>query len=99
MSPPLGAHEERNQTALMRAGAGYRQEDPRAAVEWLSDWTQNGLLAIGAFNGYLHVPNRGTENIKRVLFAPDRSTVELKGVPPTLRNSHYAASEDATRDD
>jgi hypothetical protein len=68
MSPPLGAHEERNQTALMRAGAGYQQENPRAAVEWLSDWTQNGLLAIGAFNGYLHVPNCGTENIKRVLF-------------------------------
>jgi hypothetical protein len=88
MSPPLGAHEVRNQTALMRAGAGYQQEDPRAAVEWLSDWTQNGLLAIGAFNGYLNVPNCGTENIKRVLFAPDRSSVELKGVPPTLRESH-----------
>jgi hypothetical protein len=90
MSPPLGAHEERNQIALMRAGAGYKQEDPRAAVEWLSDWTQNGLLAIGAFNGYLHVPNCGTENIKRVLFAPDRSSVELRGVPPTLREPHSA---------
>jgi hypothetical protein len=87
MSPPLGAHEESNQTALKRAGAGYPQEDPRAAIEWLSDWTQNGLLAIGAFNGYLHVPNCGTENIKRVLFAPDRSSVELIGVPPTLRES------------
>jgi hypothetical protein len=90
MSPPLGAHEERNQIALMRAGAGYRQEDPRAAVEWLSDWTQNGLLAIAAFNGYLHVPNCGTENIKRVLFAPDRSSVDLIGVPPTLREAHSA---------
>ena len=91
MAPPLGAHEERNQTALMRAGAGYPQEDPRAAIEWLSDWTQNGLLAIGAFNGYLHVPNCGTENIKRVLFASDRASVELRGVPPALRNSHSAA--------
>jgi hypothetical protein len=90
MSPPLGAHEERNQTALMRVGAGYRQEDPRAAVEWLSDWTQNGLLAVGAFNGYLHVPNHGTENIKRLLFSPDRSMVELKGVPPALRQPHPA---------
>jgi hypothetical protein len=88
MSPPLGAHEVRNQTALMRAGAGYQQEDPRAAVEWLSDWTQNGLLAIGALNGYLNVPNCGTENIKRVLFAPDRSNVELRGVPPVLRGPH-----------
>jgi hypothetical protein len=48
------------------------------------------LLAIGAFNGYLHVPNCGTENIKRVLFAPDRSSVELRGVPPTLREPHSA---------
>jgi len=86
MAPPLGAHEERNQTALVRAGGGYPQEDPRAAIEWLSDWTQNGLLASAAFNGYLHVPNRGTENIKRVLFAHDRSTVELRGGPPTLGN-------------
>jgi len=90
MSPPLGAHEERNQIALMRAGAGYQQEDPRAAAEWLWDWTQNGLLAIGAFNGYLHVPNCGTENIKRVLFASDRSSVELRDVPPTLRERHPA---------
>jgi hypothetical protein len=55
----------------------------------------SSLLAIGAFNGYLHVPNRGTENIKRVLFAPNRSTLELRGVPPTLRDSHSAASGDA----
>jgi hypothetical protein len=86
MSPPLGAHEERNQRALMMAGAGYPQEDPRAAVEWLSDWTQNGALAIGAFNGFLHVPSRGTENIKRVLFASDRSRVELLAVPPPLHD-------------
>jgi len=37
-----------------------------------------------SFNGYMHVPNRGTENIKRVLFAPDRSRVELEAVPPAL---------------
>ena len=34
-------------------------------------------LFLAVFNGYLHVPNRGTENIKRVLFARDRSSVEL----------------------
>jgi hypothetical protein len=84
MCPPLGAHEERNADALMRAGAGHRQHAPRAAAEWLMDWTRSGLLAISAFNGYLHVPGRGTENIKRVLFAPDRSRVELAAVPPEL---------------
>jgi hypothetical protein len=86
MSPPLGAHEERNAESLMMAGAGHRQEPPRAAAEWLSDWTRNGLLAISAFNGYLHVPSHGTENIKRVLFAPDRSRVELIDAAPSLGN-------------
>ena len=84
MAPPLGAHEERNAALLVQAGAGQFQEPPRAAAEWLSDWTRNGLLAMCSFNGYMHVPNRGTENIKRVLFAPDRSRVELEAVPPAL---------------
>ena len=84
MSPALGAHEVRNATVLMRTGAGQHQEDPRAAAEWLSDWTRNGLLAMMAFNGYLHMPQHGTENIKRVLFAPDRSKVSLVEAPPVL---------------
>jgi hypothetical protein len=84
MSPPLGAHEERNAEFLMQAGSGHRQEDPRAAAEWLSDWTRNGLLAISAFDGFLHLPRQGTENIKRLLFASDRSRVELAAEPPEL---------------
>ena len=77
MSAALGAHEERNLQMVLRAGAGQRQEDPRAAAEWLTDWRNNGLLALNAFQGYFHMPRYGTENIKRVLFAPDRSRVEL----------------------
>lgn len=58
-------------------GAGQRQHDPRAAVEWLADWADNGLLALNAFQGYFHMPRLGTENIKRLLFAPDRSRVAI----------------------
>lgn len=78
MSQPLGAHEERNQEWLMRLGAGQRQEDPRAAAEWIADWCSHGLLAYNAFNGFFHAPRHGTENIKRLLFAQDRSKVEMK---------------------
>lgn len=78
MSQPLGAHEECNQEWLVKLGAGQRQEDPRAAAEWLTDWCNNGLLAYNAFNGHFHAPRHGTENIKRLLFAPDRSRVELE---------------------
>jgi hypothetical protein len=77
MSAPLGAHEERNLETVLRVGAGQRQEDPRAAVEWLTEWANNGLLALNAFQGYFHMPRMGTENIKRLLFAPDRSQVTL----------------------
>lgn len=78
MAPPLGAHEERNQEWLVKLGAGHPQEDPRAAAEWLTDWCNNGLLAFNAFNGYFHAPRHGTQNIKRLLFAPDRSKVEME---------------------
>jgi hypothetical protein len=77
MSPPLGAHEERNLETVLRIGAGQRQEDPRAAAEWITDWADNGLLALNAFQGYFHMPRMGTENIKRLLFSPDRSRVEM----------------------
>lgn len=78
MSPPLGAHEERNLETVLRLGAGQQQQDPRAAVEWLTDWANNGLLALNAFQGYFHMPRLGTENIKRLLFAPDRSHVAME---------------------
>jgi hypothetical protein len=77
MSAPLGAHEERNLETVLRVGAGQRQHDPRAAAEWLTDWTNSGLLALNAFQGYFHMPRMGTENIKRLLFAPDRSQVAM----------------------
>jgi hypothetical protein len=77
MSAPLGAHEERNLEMVLRLGAGQRQQDPRAAVEWITDWANNGLLALNAFQGYFHMPRLGAENIKRLLFAPDRSQVAM----------------------
>ena len=42
---------------------------PCAAAEWLTDWADNGLLALNAFQGYFHMPRMGTKNIKRLLFA------------------------------
>lgn len=77
MSAPLGAHEERNLEAVLRLGAGQRQEDQRAAAEWLTEWTNNGLLALNAFQGYFHTPRMGTENIKCLLFALDRSQIAM----------------------
>jgi hypothetical protein len=78
MTPPLGSHEEFNRDWLLLMGAGFMQEPPCYAGEWFVDWAQKGMLAEAAFDGYAKAPRHGTENIKALLFAPDRAAVELK---------------------
>ncbi len=75
----------------MKVGAGQKQDDPRAAAEWLTDWCRNGLLAFNAFNGYLLMPRDGTANIKNLLFAADRSQVDL-GPLAAMRLGPHAAT-------
>jgi hypothetical protein len=78
MSSPLGAHEEKNRNWVSHLGAGFTQENPRYAAEWLARWIERGMLAEAAFHGYVKAPRHGTENIRRVVFAEDRSQVELE---------------------
>ncbi len=78
MTPPLGSHEEFNRDWLRMMGAGFMQEPPRYAGEWLADWGGNGMLAEAAFDAYVKAPRHGTENVKALLFAKDRTAVELK---------------------
>jgi len=75
MTPPLGSHEEFNRDWLRMMGAGFMQEPPCHAGEWLVEWLQKGLLAEAAFDAYNKVPHQGTENIKKLLFAPDRTRI------------------------
>jgi hypothetical protein len=78
MTPPLGSHEEFNRDWLQMMGAGFMQQPPRYAGEWLVEWGEKGLLAEAAFDAYTKAPRHGTENIKALLFAADRAAVELK---------------------
>jgi hypothetical protein len=77
MTPPLGSHEEFNRDWVMKMGAGFLQEDPMHAAEWLWEWVDTGLLAEAAFHGYVKAPRHGTENIKKIIFAADRSSAAL----------------------
>ncbi|OPZ71510.1 MAG: hypothetical protein BWY82_01694 [Verrucomicrobia bacterium ADurb.Bin474] len=79
MSAPLGAHEETNRNWIRNMGAGFVQENPRFAREWLREWITSGMLAEAAFDAYVKAPRHGTENIRRVIFADDPSDVELVG--------------------
>ena len=66
----------RNLATVLRLGAGQREED-RAAAEWLTDWTNNGLLALNAFQGYFPHAAHGHGEHQRLLFAADRSQVAM----------------------
>lgn len=78
ISPPIGSHEECNSDWLIKTGAGLQQEDPKAVADWIFDWRDRGLLAHAAFQGFYHAPRHGTENIKALLFAKDRSRIKLR---------------------
>jgi UDP-N-acetylglucosamine:LPS N-acetylglucosamine transferase len=78
MTTPLGSHEEYNQRWLIEHGAGRVQEDPAYAAEWLFEWVERGLLAASAFDGYHKSPRHGTENVRALVLAPDRTRVALR---------------------
>src|SRR3989338_1037002 len=45
MAPTVGSQEEFNKAWLHAVGAGFEQEDPRYAHEWLFDWLEAGWFA------------------------------------------------------
>lgn len=77
LTPSLGAHEVTNRDWILRMGAGFVQEDPRYASQWLAHWLDRGMLAEAAFDGYSKAPRHGTENVRRVVFAEDPSQAGL----------------------
>ena len=68
MTKPLGAHEDANRDWVQKMGAGFTQEDPCYAGEWLTHWIERGILAQAAFDAYSKAPRDGTANVKRILF-------------------------------
>ena len=67
MAPYIGAHEKYNRNWLSHLGAGYSQEDPDHADEWLTYWLEDGRLARAALQGYLYAPCMGTYNIEKLI--------------------------------
>jgi len=78
IAPPLGAHEELNAQWLIRMGAGFRQEDPNYADEWLFEWLDKGVLAESAWEGFTEAPKYGTYNIENIVFSKNKRSVKLK---------------------
>lgn len=78
ITPPLGAHEELNAKWLTTMGAGFMQENPAYADEWLFEWLDKGILAEAAWEGFSEAPKYGTYNVENIVFSKDKKNVKLK---------------------
>lgn len=76
MSPTIGSQEDFNKAWLLSIGAGFMQEDPRYANEWLFDWLKSGWLAEAAMNGFMNAPRNGAYHVEDVVLRGKRSEIE-----------------------
>ncbi len=67
MAPHIGSQEDFNQAWLLEIQAGFPQQDPRYADQWLLDLIRAGRLADAAWNGFLKARKYGTYKIHEVL--------------------------------
>ncbi|HEU4385271.1 MAG TPA: hypothetical protein VFR85_17435 [Anaeromyxobacteraceae bacterium] len=81
---PVGVHERYNRRWVTEAGAGFRQQGPGFAWQWISDWLEDGTLAAAAWSGFQRLPKFGTyrvlEAVGRPLDVP--GAVSGSGFPP-----------------
>jgi hypothetical protein len=64
---PVGVHERVNRRWVLHRGAGFKQERPGEAWEWLREWLDDGTLAGAAWAGYQRLPKFGTTRIAEVV--------------------------------
>ncbi len=64
---PVGVHERVNRRWALQRGAGFKQDAPEIAWEWLREWLDDGTLAGAAWAGYLRLPKFGTTQIAEVV--------------------------------
>jgi hypothetical protein len=76
MAPTVGSQEEFNKKWLLSIGAGFMQEDPRYADEWLFDWLHSGWLAEAAVNGFMNAPRNGVYHVEDVVLRGRQSEIE-----------------------
>jgi hypothetical protein len=63
---PVGVHERVNRRWVLHRGAGFKQESPGSAWDWLREWLDDGTLAGAAWSGYQRLPKFGTARIAEV---------------------------------
>jgi hypothetical protein len=67
IAPTIGSQEEYNKRWLLEIQAGFPQEDPDYADQWLIDLLNEGRLAESAWDGFLKARKFGTYKTLEVL--------------------------------
>jgi len=76
IAPTIGSQEEYNKAWLHAVNAGFEQEDPAYAHQWLFDWLESGWLAEAAMSGFLNAPRNGAYHIEDIVLRGKRSEIE-----------------------
>ena len=76
IAPSIGSQEDYNRAWLHSIGAGFEQQDPQYAHQWLFDWLESGWMAEAAMSGFLHAPRNGTYHIEEVVLKGKRSEID-----------------------
>jgi len=67
MAPSIGSQEDFNRKWLLHIGAGFNQDNPKYANEWLFDLLDGGRLAEAAMEGFIEIEKMGTYNIEKIV--------------------------------
>lgn len=67
MTPSIGSQEKSNKKWLREIQAGFKQEAPEYADQWLFDLLYKGRLAEAAWAGFLKARKKGTFNIINII--------------------------------
>ena len=67
MTPPVGSHEEKNRDWLLEIGSGINQPSTSYAAEWFLDLLKEGRFAEMAWQGFIEMERKGTENILKLI--------------------------------
>ena len=67
IAPTIGSQEDFNKRWILHIGAGFLQENPKYADQWIFDLLEGGRLAEAAIDGFVEIEKKGAYNIEKII--------------------------------
>ena len=67
IAPTIGSQEDFNKRWILHIGAGFLQENPKYADQWIFDLLEGGRLAEAAMDGFVEIEKKGAYNIEKII--------------------------------